>query len=77
MAQLVYELSFKGAASATLRAAFGDCEVETARGTTTLRVAVPDQPAMFGLMDRVQDLGLEILDIHLVVEPSTGTDLET
>jgi hypothetical protein len=74
MAQLVYELSFKGAASAALRAAFGDCEVETGHGTTTLRVSVPDQPAMFGLMDRVQDLGLEILDIHLVVEPST--DLE-
>jgi hypothetical protein len=76
LAQLVYELSFKGAASATLRAAFDDCEVSTGAGTTTLRVAVADSAAMHGMVDRVKDLGLEILELRLVVEPSTDLDNE-
>jgi hypothetical protein len=74
MAQLVYELSFKGAASPTLRAAFDDCEVVTGPGTTTLRVAVPDAAGMHGVVERVKDLGLEILELHLIVEPSSDLD---
>jgi len=74
MAQLVYELSFKGAASPTLKAAFDDCEVVTGPGMTTLRVAVPDAAAMHGMVDRVKDLGLEILELRLVVEPSSDPD---
>jgi hypothetical protein len=69
MAHLVYELSFKGAASATLQANFDDCEVITGAGTTTLRVVVPDAAAMHGMMDRVTGLGLEILQLRLVAEP--------
>jgi hypothetical protein len=76
MAQLVYELSFKGAASASLKAAFADCEVRTGPGTTTLRVAVPDPTAMHGIVDRVKDLGLEILELRLLVEPSSGIDTD-
>jgi hypothetical protein len=74
MAQLVYELSFKGAASPTLRAAFDDCEVVTGPGMTTLRVVVPDAAGMHGMVERVKDLGLEILELRLVVEPSTDLD---
>jgi hypothetical protein len=74
MAQLVYELSFKGAASPTLRAAFDDCEVVTGPGMTTLRVAVPDAAAMHGVVERVKDLGLEILELRLIVEPSSDLD---
>jgi len=73
---MVYELSFKGAASATLRAAFYDCEVSTGPGMTTLRVAVPDTAAMHGVVDRVKELGLEILELRLVVEPSSDLDNE-
>ena len=75
MAHLVYELSFKGAASATLQANFEDCEVITGAGTTTLRVVVPDAAAVHGMMDRVTGLGLEILQLRLVAEPErSGPD---
>jgi hypothetical protein len=72
VAQLLYELSFKGAASAALRAAFEDCAISTTRGTTVLRMAVPDRAAAQGLIDRVNGLGLEILEFHLVAEPSAS-----
>jgi hypothetical protein len=75
MAYLVYELSFKGVASETLRANFDDCEVITGGGTTTLRVVVPDAAAMHGMVDRVTGLGLELLQLRLVAEPErTGPD---
>jgi hypothetical protein len=69
MAQLVYELSFKGAASETLAGAFDDCRVISRNGITTVRSVVPDQAALQGLLARVHALGLELLDLHLVAEP--------
>ena len=70
MSQLVYELSFKGVASDTLATAFEGCQVATHHGITTVRSAVPDQAALQGLVNRVHALGLELLDVHLVAEPT-------
>jgi hypothetical protein len=74
MAELVYELSFKGAASDTLARAFEGCEVTTQRGITIVRSGVADQAALQGLIERVNALGLELLDVQLVAEPRNGTD---
>jgi hypothetical protein len=74
MAELVYELSFKGAASETLAGAFEGCDVTTERGVTILRSAVPDQAALQGLIARINALGLELLDVHLVAESGGGDD---
>jgi hypothetical protein len=63
MADLVYELSFKGTASSTLRAAFDDCELASGHGTTTLRC---DQPELSDVLGRIQSLGLELLDLRLI-----------
>ncbi|MGH9231880.1 MAG: hypothetical protein ACRD0R_00865 [Acidimicrobiales bacterium] len=68
MAELIYELSFKGAASDTLAAAFEGCDVATERGITIVRSRVPDQAALQGLIARINALGLELLDVHLVAE---------
>ena len=65
-----YEISFSGSAGRTLRAQFDDCEVSTSPGTTTLRAELPDQSALPGLVERVVGLGLEIIDVHLVTQPS-------
>jgi hypothetical protein len=72
MAELIYELSFKGAASDTLVAAFEGCHVATNRGVTVVRSQVADQAALQGLIARINALGLELLDVHLVAEPSDG-----
>jgi len=73
MAELVYELSFKGAASDALAGAFEGCDVTTDRGVTIVRSGVPDQAALQGLIARINALGLELLDVHLVADPDDGS----
>jgi hypothetical protein len=66
MADLVYEVSFKGAASNELRAAFDDCELEAGPGTTMLRVG---HDSLQDVLGRIQSFGLELLDVRLVAGP--------
>jgi hypothetical protein len=61
-----YEISFAGQAGSTLRAEFDDCEVIVGPGTTILRAELPDQGALWGLVQRIIGLGLEVIDLHLV-----------
>ena len=55
-----------GQAGATLRAEFDDCEVTVGPDTTTLHAELPDQEALFGIMQRIAGLGLELIDVHRV-----------
>ena len=61
-----YEITFTGRAGDVLRAAFDDCKVTVGPGTTTLRAQLPDQAALWGLVQRIIGLGLEVVDLHLV-----------
>jgi hypothetical protein len=67
MTDRVYEVSFRGVASDALRAAFEDCEIETASGSTILRCP---HDALRGVLDRIQDLGLDLLDVASGDEPT-------
>ncbi len=62
-----YEITFLGQASTTLRPKFDDCEVTIGPGTTTLRAELPDRGALSGLMERINSLGLDVIDVSLVV----------
>ena len=64
-----YEITFLGQAGTTLRAEFEDCEVIIGRGTTTLRTELPDRGALSGLMERINGLGLDVIDVSLVASP--------
>jgi hypothetical protein len=66
-----YEITFTGQADRTLRAQFDDCQVTTGPGTTTLRADLPDQAALSGLVQRIAGLGLEIINVQIVVPPLT------
>ena len=66
MAHLRYVLSLKGAASPTVRSAFADCDLETAGSTTLVYCAQGDLGVVTA---RIQDLGLELLEVHLVSDP--------
>ena len=55
-------------ARTTLRAEFDDCKISTGPGTTTLRAELPDQGALCGLVRRIADLGLEVVDMHVVAQ---------
>lgn len=70
MAELRYEVSFEGVASPTLRAAFAEHELATGPGRTIVRCP-PD--ALSAVIARIEEFGLELLDVRLVAE---GTDDE-
>jgi hypothetical protein len=65
-----YEITFSGKAGRTLRAQFDDCKVTTNPETTTLRAELPDQAALSGLVGRIIGLGLEIIEVHRLTQPS-------
>jgi hypothetical protein len=65
MTEGTYVIIVRGVAGPSVRAAFDDVAVSAAGDTTVLRRAGTDQAALHGLLQRIQDLGLEILDVHL------------
>jgi hypothetical protein len=60
-----YVITVRGVAGPSVRAAFDDVELSAAGDTTVLRAAGADQAALHGLLRRIQDLGLEVIDVHL------------
>lgn len=70
MRSRTYKITFSGQAGRTLRAQFDDCQVTTSPEATTLRAELPDQAALPGLIERIVGLGLEIIDMQLVTQPS-------
>ncbi|MFY9932204.1 MAG: hypothetical protein WAK82_29765 [Streptosporangiaceae bacterium] len=62
----MYEITFTSHAGSTLRAEFDDCEVIAGPDTTTLRAEVPDQGALWGIVQRIIGLGLEVTNLNLV-----------
>ena len=65
MADLTYEVSFKGAASGTLRAAFADYDLSVGTGVTLIRCS---HGALRAVINRIEELGLQLLDVRLVAD---------
>jgi hypothetical protein len=61
-----YEITFQGEAVPTIVDAFEDFEVTVDAGCTTLRGQDLDQAALHGAIDRVQNLGLELLEVRAI-----------
>jgi hypothetical protein len=61
-----YEITFAGEAGSALRAEFDDCEVIVGQGMTTLRAELPDQGALWEILQRIIGLGLQLIHVHLV-----------
>jgi hypothetical protein len=59
-----YVITVRGIAGPWVRGVFDDTEVSVAVDTTVLRCAGADQAALHGLLHRIQDLGLELLDVR-------------
>ena len=60
-----YVITVRGIAGPSVRAAFDDVTLSAVGDTTVLRRADTDQAALHGLLQRIQDLGLDIIDVHL------------
>lgn len=74
MTEGTYLITVRGVAGPAVRAALDGVAVSAAGDTTVLRRAGTDQAALHGILQRIQDLGLELLDVHLEsAEPTSGT----
>jgi hypothetical protein len=71
-----YEVTFAGEAGDIVLAEFDDCEVSVGPGATTLRLEIPDQGVLYGLLHRIASFGLELIDVS-VVAPSADVRQRT
>jgi hypothetical protein len=60
-----YQVRVRGHLGATMLRAFPALEAKV-RGHDTLLRGVPDQAALYGVLARIEELGLELLDVRRV-----------
>jgi hypothetical protein len=68
----VYEIRIKGGMSQQLLAAFEGMESTVRPAETVLRGPALDQAALHGLLDRVQALGLELIEVRRLPESAAA-----
>lgn len=59
-----YVITIRGVAGPSVRAAFDDVELTVLGDRTVLQFPGIDQAALYGLLHRIQDLGLEVVEMH-------------
>jgi hypothetical protein len=64
-----YEIRIKGKVGQPVLETFGDLDASIKPAETVLRGPVADQAALHGLLDRIQALGLELIEVKQVSEP--------
>ena len=62
-----FELRFRGEPGPALHAAFPEFVLRPEHGTTVLHGEFVDQAALLGAIDRINSLGLQLIDLHLIV----------
>ncbi len=68
----VYELKIRGVASDLVRAEFEDVELWDAPGATWMRTGGADTAALYGLIKRIETLGLVLLKVDEVDAGESG-----
>jgi hypothetical protein len=63
MGHVIYEIRIRGALGARTTAAFAEMEVST---ETVLRGPLDDQATLHRLLDRIRDLGLDLVAVRQV-----------
>lgn len=59
-----YEIHIKGRVNESFHCAFADLTMTVQPAETVLRGADLDQAALYGVLDRIQALGLELIEIR-------------
>jgi hypothetical protein len=65
-----YEIRIKGRIGNPLLATFGNLDASIKPAETVLRGVIQDQAALHGVLQRIQSLGLELIEIRQVQDPS-------
>ena len=64
-----YEIRVRGRLTDSLVAAFEGMNASVEPVETVLHGPVQDQAALYGLLDRIQDLGLELVEVRRLPDP--------
>ena len=64
----LYRIVVRSELSDRYASAFEGMEMETKEGQTILSGDVKDQPHLFGILDRLNSLGLELLSVQAISE---------
>jgi hypothetical protein len=64
----VFIVSVTGEMSAALREQFDDVDVTVEHGVSRLRVMCPDSSVLHGVLNRIDALGLELIDVRPIDE---------
>src|SRR5438477_354326 len=64
-----YEIRIKGKLSATLQSTFEGMSAEFEPVETILSGVLEDQAALYGVLEHVQSLGLELVEVRRVASP--------
>ena len=59
-----YEITVRGRLSPALAAAFDGLSAAPAGADTVIRGDIADQAALYGVLGRIESLGLELLDVR-------------
>jgi hypothetical protein len=68
-----YEITVRGRLSARLLAAFDGLTATSSSTETVLRGEIVDQAALYGVLERIESLGLELLGVHRRAAPHPTT----
>jgi hypothetical protein len=61
-----YRVTIRGKVSERLASAFAGMRIEPGEGTTMLVGEIQDQAALYGLLNRLRDFGLELVRLEEV-----------
>ena len=59
-----YEITVRGRLTDTMLTAFDGLDASPGAADTVLRGEIVDQAALFGVLERIESLGLELLDVR-------------
>ena len=62
-----FELRFRGEPGPALRGAFPEFELRPEHGMTVLHGEFVDQAALLGAIERINSLGLQLVDLPLIL----------
>ena len=70
-----YEIRVKGRLTDSLLTAFEGMRASVEPVETVLHGPIPDQAALYGLLDRIQALGLELVEVRRLPDPARDPDI--
>ena len=71
---MVYKIVVKGELTERFAEAFAGMTMEAKRGQTIIMGPVVDQSHLYGILDRISGLGLQLLSVHALPEGVRGRD---